>query len=136
MSEPKKKFDCRCPLKLDSAPDSWCSLAVQRLKALRNAGKELTEEEESKLPGCVWAIDHQLANYCFFKYMKEYSDKNLSDMEIASLNNISIDTVKKIEKTALTKVRENAKFKRIKDENEGEAVVSEHHSDDDYKIYR
>lgn len=132
----KKKFDCRCPLQLDKSPDTWCHLAVQRLKALRNAGKELTEEEEAKLPGCVWALDHQLSNYCFFKYMEEYSDKPLSDMEIASLNNLSIDTVKKVEKTALNKVRDNTKFKRIKDENGGEAVVTESPSDDDYKIYR
>lgn len=40
-----KKFDQRCPRKLDDAPDTWCALAVQRLKALRHAGRELTEEE-------------------------------------------------------------------------------------------
>ena len=108
-----------------------------RLKAIRMAGRELTEDEESKLQGCPWGVNHQLANYCFFKYIKEYaSDKPPSDVEIASLNGISIDTVKKTEKIALAKIRETKEFSSLKEAMNGESVVSEHPSDDDYKIYR
>lgn len=130
-------MDERCPRQLEEMPDSWCPLAVQRLKAIRNAGRELSEEEEAALPGCPWAVDHQLANYCFFKYIAEYSaDKPLSDMEIASLNNISIDTVKRTEKSALHKIRESRDFKTIREEHKGEAIVPDSSSDDDYKIFR
>jgi hypothetical protein len=108
-----------------------------RLKAIRTAGRELTEDEESKLPGCPWAVNHQLANYCFFKYIKEYAaDKPPSDVEIASLNGISVDTVKKTEKLALNKIRDTEEFKDLKEAMAGESIVNEHPSDDDYKIYR
>jgi hypothetical protein len=118
-------------------PDAWCPLAVMRLKAIRTAGRELTEDEESKLPGCPWAVNHQLANYCFFKYIKEYAaDKPPSDVEIASLNGISVDTVKKTEKNGLVKIRDTEEFKDLKTAMEGEAVVADTLSDDDYKIYR
>jgi len=131
------KMDKRCPRALECMPDAWCPLAVMRLKAIRTAGRELTEDEESKLPGCPWAVNHQLANYCFFKYIKEYAaDKPPSDVEIASLNGISVDTVKKTEKLALNKIRDTEQFKDLKEAMNGEAVVGDSKSDDDYKIYR
>src|SRR5271165_1541387 len=101
MSDEGSKMDKRCPRSLESLPGSFCSLAVMRLRAIRTAGRELTEEEESKLPGCPWAVNHQLANYCFFKYVQDYTgDKSPSDVEIASLNCMSVDAVKKTEKAA------------------------------------
>jgi len=113
-------------------PDTWCPLAVLRLKAIRNAGRELTEQEESMLPGCPWAVDHQLAHYCFFKYIAEFAqDKPVSDIELAAFLNISVDTVKKIEKSALAKLREHSFFKDMK---ESEFVTSD--QDDSYRIYR
>jgi len=131
------KMDPRCPRGLQEHPDSFCPLAVLRLKAIRNAGKELTEEEEAALPGCPWAVNHQLANYCFFKYITEYVDeKTPSDIEIASLNNISVETVKKTEKNALTKIRNTNAMKDLKGLSGGDAIVSESESEDDYKIYR
>lgn len=128
------KMDARCPRHLADVPDNWCELAVLRLKAIRNAGRELTEEEEALLPGCPYAIDHQLAHYCFFKYLAEYtSDKTISDIELAALLNVSVDTVKKIEKAALAKMKDNKAFSSLK--SAGEPVVPE--SDPlDYKIYR
>lgn len=136
MSQEGTKMDKRCPRKLETSPDTWCPLAVQRLKAKRNAEKELSEEEEAALPGCPWDVDHQLANYCFFKYMADYiPDKPLSDMEIASLNNISIDTVKKTEKTALSKVRDAEEFKILSEELNGDSIIDVS-SDEDYKIFR
>ena len=106
------KMDPRCPRKLKELPCEFCPLAVLRLKILRNSNKEHTEEEEGKLPGCPWAISHQLSNYCFFKYSKEYLNSTLSDKEIAHMANVSVETVKTIEKEALTKIKE---FKIIKD---------------------
>lgn len=137
MSDEDNKMDKRCPRALENLPDAWCPLAVMRLRAIRTAGRELTEEEEAKLPGCPWAVNHQLANYCFFKYIKEFSgEKPPSDIEVASLNCMSVDAVKKTEKTALTKIRDTEQFKGLKESMEGENVVDEHTTDDDYKIYR
>jgi hypothetical protein len=130
-------MDSRCPRGLKETPDTWCHLAVLRLKAIRLAGRELTEEEESKLPGCPWAINHQLANYCFFKYISEYStDKPISDIEIAALNGVSVDTVKKIEKSAIIKIKETNNFKSLKESLGGDSIIEEKSLDDDYKIYR
>lgn len=131
------KMDKRCPRALECTPDAWCPLAVMRLKAIRTAGRELTEDEESKLPGCPWAVNHQLANYCFFKYIKDYAaDKPPSDVEIASLNGISVDTVKKTEKSAISKIRDTEQFSSLKEAMNGGAVVADSDSDDDYRIYR
>lgn len=131
---PKSKMDKRCPRQLEEVPDSWCPLAVLRLKAIRTAGRELTEEEEASLSGCPYAIDHQLANYCFFKYLAEYaSDKTISDIELAAFLNVSVDAVKKIERSALAKMRNNKTFDDLK--KNGEQVVEDSDTPD-YKIYR
>ncbi len=127
-------MDERCPRRLEEMPDAWCPLAVMRLKAIRNAGRELTEEEESLLPGCPWAVDHQLAHYCFFEYLLNYtSEKQVSDIELAALLNVSVDTVKKIEKTALAKMRDHKSFVDLKSDDGPVVTDSEA---PDYKIYR
>lgn len=131
------KMDKRCPRGLQCMPTEWCPLAVMRLRAIRTAGKELSEEEESKLPGCPWAVNHQVANYCFFKYIQDFAgDKPPSDVEIASLNCLSVDAVKKTEKTAIAKIREAEQFKSLKEDLNGEGIVTESASEDDHKIYR
>lgn len=133
---PPTKMDKRCPRQLGDMPETWCELAVLRLKAIRNAGRELTEEEEANLPGCQWAVDHQLAHYCFFEYLATYtSDKPLSDVEIAALLNISLDTVKKTEKNGLAKIRDTKEFAELRESHDG-PIVNETLSDDDHKIYR
>ncbi len=133
----KPAMDERCPRQLKSHPGSWCPLAVLRLKAIRNAGRELTEEEEAKLPGCPWAVNHQLANYCFFQYIREYGDgAPSSDIEIASLLYLSTDTVKKVEKISLAKMREDVEFKEIKEGlDKGESILDEKVSNEDLSIY-
>lgn len=130
-------MDDRCPRNLKNSPENWCPLAVLRLKAIRNAGRELTEEEEAKLPGCPWAVNHQLANYCFFQYAKEYGDGTAcSDIEIASLLYLSTETVKKAEKIAISKLREDSKFKELKENlDSGESAISEKLSDEDLSIF-
>lgn len=117
-------MDKRCPRKLAEHPDSWCPLAVLRLKAIRNAGRELTEEEESKLPGCPWAINHQLASYCFFKYMDNFGEEAPpSEAEVAHMLNVSTDTVKKIQKQAIDKMRQSKEFSSIIEGHDGNGPI-------------
>lgn len=131
-------MDPRCPRKLEKHPDRWCPLAVMRLKALRNADRELTEEEENKLPGCPWAVNHQLASYCFFKYAAEYLDPDNppSDSEIAHFNNISQETVKKTVKTAIEKGKDVNGIKQLIDSSDGESILSDQDSESPYKIIK
>lgn len=105
-------MDCRCPRKLNCLPSKYCELAVLRLKALRNSPVELTEEQESNLPGCPFSINHQMSNYCFFNYVKDYLADIPSDKEIAHMNNVSVETIKKIEAKAMEKIK---KLEIIKD---------------------
>ena len=137
MSDQDNKMDTRCPRQLECLPDAFCPLAVMRLRAIRTAGKELSEEEEANLPGCPWAVNHQLANYCFFKYIKDFAgDKPPSDLEIASLNSLSVEAVKKTERNALAKIRATEEFKSLKEVMNGEGIVNEQSTEDDYQIYR
>ena len=131
----RKPMDHRCPRSLKTLPHSWCPLAVLRLKAIRNAGKELSEEEEEKLPGCPWAVNHQLANYCFFKYVEDYMpEKQLSDTDIASLNCISVDTVKKTEKNAIAKIKADEEMKELKKQHDNESIINEKDLDQEYTV--
>lgn len=128
-------MDKRCPRQLNELPDTWCPLAVQRLKALRHAGKELSEEEEALLPGCPWAVNHQLANYCFFNMIHEFlPEKTLSDMEIAHFCSISIDSVKKIEKGSISKIRDTSVFKEVMDEYGDETIMGDDSASVEWEI--
>lgn len=131
-------MDSRCPRQLEDMPTAFCPLAVTRLRAIRTAGRELTEEEENALPGCPWSINSQTANYCFFKYIDEFAgDQTLSDIEVASLNCLSIETVKKVEKDALNKIRNREEFIRLKEDLEGDgAFENSGYSDGDFEINR
>jgi hypothetical protein len=111
-------MDARCPRKLDTLPEEYCPLAVLRLKALRNSEEELMEEQEALLPGCPWAINHQMSNYCFFNYVAEFLNNSPSDKEIAHMNNISVETVKETVKGALDKVKEFELIKDLKNADE------------------
>jgi hypothetical protein len=112
-----REMDERCPRKLTELPCEYCPLAVLRLKALRNSEKELTEEEENLLPGCPWAVNHQMSNYCFFNYTKDYLNNPPSDKEIAHMNSLSVETVKDIEKQAMDKIKN---FKIIREMRDAE----------------
>lgn len=129
-------MDPRCPRQLDTMPESFCPLAVTRLRAIRTAGRELTEEEENALPGCPWAVNSQTANYCFFKYIDEFaSEQTLSDVEVAALNCLSVETVKKIEKEAMNKIRNREEFATLKNDLNGESIFEQSNSfDGDYEI--
>jgi hypothetical protein len=115
-------MDPRCPKQLQELPKSWCPVAVIRLKALRKAGGTLTEEEEAKLPGCPYAIDHQQANFCLFNWLEKYNEP-LSYFEIASALNISEDEVKEIEKRAIEKIKDTDTIKELNKLFEGERKV-------------
>lgn len=119
-------MDKRCPRRLEDFPESYCPLAVLRLKALRNAGKELTEEEESRLQGCPYSVAHQLSSYCFFKYIDQYYPAQpLADIEIAHYNSVSVDTVKKLSTSAINKLRELDDFVEISDAYGDEKIVDD-----------
>lgn len=132
----KKKIDARCPRQLDDMPTKYCELAVMRLRAIRTAGKELTEEEENALPGCPWAVNSQTANYCFFKHIDEFaSEQTLSDVEVAALNCLSVETVKKVEKEAMSKIRNHEEFANLKEDLNGESIFEgSSGSDGDFQI--
>ena len=122
----KCKMDKRCPRRLEEFPDSYCPLAVLRLKALRNAGKELTEEEESRLQGCPYSVSHQLSSYCFFKYIAQYYPAQpLTDIEIAHMNSVSVENVKKLSASAISKMRELDDFVEISETYDGEKIVDD-----------
>lgn len=129
-------IDPRCPRQLTEMPTRFCELAVMRLRAIRTAGRELTEEEENNLPGCCWSCNSQTANYCFFKYIDEFaSEQNLSDVEVAALNCISVDTVKKIEKEAMNKIRNKEEFASLAQNLDGESMFEQSGSSDgDFQV--
>lgn len=120
-------MDKRCPRNLETLPETFCALAVQRLKALRHTSKELSEEEEAKLPGCPYAVNHQLANYCFFRLTENYipDNRSFTDMEIAHFLNISVDTVKKTEKKAISHIRSSSSFKEIISTYDGDQIMED-----------
>lgn len=119
-------MDKRCPRQLDELPCNFCPLAVQRLKALRHSEQELTEEEEALLPGCPWAVNHQLANYCFFSMIEDFlPDRQLSDQEIAHFCNLSIEEVKKIEKKSVSKIKKTEAFKEVIEEFDGDKIMDD-----------
>ena len=101
-----RKMDARCPRQLDNLICEYCPLAVLRLKVLRNSPVELTEEQEANLPGCPFSINHQMSNYCFFNYVKDYLTDVPSDKEIAHMNNVSVETIKKVEAKAMEKIKQ------------------------------
>lgn len=125
-------MDPRCPRKLKQHPRTWCPLGVLRLKALRNADHELTDEELITLSGCPWSINHQMSNYCFFKYAKKYLDRTISDIESAHMNNISAETVKKTIARALDKLRDSNFVKDIAETHASCAIVDEKEDYDPY----
>jgi len=128
-------MDSRCPLQLEKLPERFCPLAVQRLKAMRFADHDLSEEEESKLKGCPYAIMHQMSNYCLFKYLADYSStKRLSETEVARLCNISVDQVKEISKHAFHKIKNSQEFIEVKDEYGESQILDDKRSGDSYNF--
>jgi len=132
----KIKMDPRCPRRLKCHPEVYCPLAVLRLKQLRHSNIELTEEEENKLPGCCWAINHQMSCYCFFKYAHDYLDGSdtPSDVEIAHMNSISVESVKKTAKEALEKVKNSDMMQEIAENFQDEGVLNPRDDDPEYEI--
>ena len=131
----KTSIDPRCPRALSEMPDSFCPLAVTRLRAIRTAGRELSEEEENALPGCTWAVNSQTANYCFFKYIDELAaEQTLSDVEVAALNCLSVETVKKVEKEAMNKIKNREEFANLRKNLEGESIFEESNADGEFGL--
>jgi DNA-directed RNA polymerase specialized sigma subunit len=123
--------DKRCPRKLTEYPTEWCELAVLRLKLIRSAAKELTDEEEQLLRGCNFALACQSANYCFFKYCADMMNESpRTDIEIARMLNISVDSLKKIEKKAIVKMQDSDFIRDVKRcMPDGESIIDYNRDD-------
>lgn len=111
-------------------------MAVLRLKTLRASKKELTEAEEAALPGCAWAIDDQMSGYCWFAYeAHNMSESPVSDVNIAAMLHVSVDTVRKTADRAISKIQSYEPIKEIRQSFEDDKVVAEKLSIDDETIY-
>jgi len=123
-----ERFKKACPIKLQALPRHWssggqklhyCPLAVMRLKAMRIAaaeGKNITQEEEEKLPGCPWAIKSQMSGYCWFVYEATLkNDACKSDVEIASMLELPAEQVKIAYASAAEKVLSDSDSGSIRD---------------------
>ena len=132
-----QEMDKRCFLGLSCMPEDICYAAVRRLHAIKTAGRELTEEEISVLPGCPWAIQHQKSHYCFFKYAKEYiGETTPSDQEIAHIIRCSLEDVKKAERSAILKVKSSDMIQHFKANFADCEVVEARDSGDFYSIIK
>jgi hypothetical protein len=136
MSDLNDRIKSRCPRKLGQITKEWCPLAVLRLKTLRASKKELSEEEEAKLPGCPWAIDDQMSGYCWFAYEAHNMPETPStDVDIAAMLHVSTDTVKKTAERAINKIQNCHAIKEIRESFADEPVVDSGFSLDDETAY-
>ena len=136
MSDLNERFKCRCPRKLDKITKEWCPIAVLRLKTLRASKRELSEEEESKLPGCAWAIDDQMSGYCWFAYEAfNMSDSPAGDVNIAAALHVSVDTVRKTADRAIKKIQATQAISEIRRSHNDEPVVDDSLSIEDETVY-
>jgi hypothetical protein len=127
-----KRFKARCPRQLKALPDTWCPLAVLRLKTIKALGREPTEDEEARMPGCPWAIAHQLSGYCWFKYEAHFMyDSPSSDLDIAALLQISVDTVKKTSEKSIAKLQDKTSVAELKSLFNDESVIEDSSISDD-----
>ncbi len=148
MSDLRERFKSKCPLQLPDLPKSWesggqklcyCPLAVTRLKAIRTKraeGSKVTEDEESKLPGCPYAVKSQMSGYCGFVYEARFMpDTPLLDSEIAAMLDIPVEQVKIAAESALTKIKLSPEILEIKEASAGSSVVEERLAHDDEFIF-
>jgi hypothetical protein len=118
-----KRFKEKCPRKLEKLPESWCPLAVMRLKYMKTIQGEISEDQETKIPGCPFYIANQLSNYCFFIYEAKNLDHPMSDLEIANLLGISVDAVKRAGHSGLEKIKNNSSITELKEALKGESCL-------------
>jgi hypothetical protein len=131
-------MDIRCPRNLSNLPIKWCELAVLRLKQIQNSDHILSDEEESKLLGCPWAIMNREANYCFFAFMENNKGVELTDQQIASLFFLNTEMVQKHAEDALVKMRNHETIVEIKETYGNDIIFDYEKKDylDDYKILK
>jgi hypothetical protein len=96
-----------------------------RLKAIRALGKAPSDEEEQVLPGCPWAIDNQMANYCWYVFEAKRLNEGLSDTEIAANLGLSVDEVKKTAASALQKLQKSSFVGDLRESHGDEPVLEE-----------
>ena len=112
----KKMMDSRCPMGLNEFPCQTCPLAVERLRALERVSGNASHMQESKMPGCDWAINDRDSNYCFFKYILFNSDRDHSTIEIAEKLKITQAAVYSALHRALMQVKDSDIIELLKSE--------------------
>lgn len=126
-------MDKRCPRKLNTPPQSFCPMAVARLKwraewqPKKIKGKlqtEPSEEEENNAPGCPWAVNSHENGFCFFKAY-EYHKEKLTDSQIAHMLGVSEPTVKKTADKGIYKASQSPALKELKELYGDEAIIKE-----------
>ena len=84
------------------------------------------------MPGCPWAIAHQLSGYCWFKYEAHFmNDSPSSDLDIAALLQISVDTVKKTSEKGISKLQDKTNVSELKELFNGDGVITDSSENDD-----
>lgn len=96
------KMDCRCPLKLKTAPTKACPSAQNELF------KEGTQKQR-----CEWYIHHPNSNYCFWSFMALFGDSKLTLEEQANLLNTTITSIVLTERDGLKKIKK--KYPTVED---------------------
>lgn len=93
-----------CPNGKFPEPSSYCTYAVQNLKARNPA--DLKDFE--KLPGCAWAVRDQESGYCFFNYIRINAEEH-SVLKIALLLEIPENLVKELLESSHAIIKEYVK---------------------------
>lgn len=99
----KSRFCEACPARLTTRPAEPCPRALERIHAIQAEGPRSKVDPDS-LPGCPWAINSTVHNYCFWSLAAEL-DEPLSDREICNLLGINQQTLEKTLQSAILKLQ-------------------------------
>jgi hypothetical protein len=106
-------MDKRCLRCLKELPESICSLAVERLKAMARMSRNTPYSQERELPGCPFYVLDKDANYCFFKYISDNESKEHSIIEICELMCITQAAVYESLRRGISKMKKKESYKLL-----------------------
>jgi len=109
-----KEMNKRCPRKLKCFPSAPCPLAVQRLRGLKKASKNVSYTQEAKVKGCNWYIADKDSNYCFFKYIHDNEGEDHSTIIISEKLNITQAAVYSSLNRAIEKLKKTPLYTYLK----------------------
>ena len=107
MSKDKPSKFCHvCPRRLDLLPDESCSLAMDRVNAIRSEGPpDKRNMDIDALPGCPWYVASSDHHYCFWVYARDIHGSPVSEKEICDLLMISSSQLDRVQESALERLR-------------------------------